>query len=63
MWRSSDKNLREHSLSTVRGSDRIVLLKSGQISQLGDYHELAAALGDFGDLLAESQTEKADPGV
>ncbi|MCI1857861.1 MAG: ABC transporter ATP-binding protein/permease [Sporolactobacillus sp.] len=36
-----------HRLSTVKNADRIVLIKDGQIAEMGNYHQLIAKKGEF----------------
>lgn len=42
--------------------DRIFVMKDGQISEQGNYHELLAAGGEFADFLVQYLTEEQENG-
>ena len=41
-----------HRLSTIRSADKIVVLKSGHVVQMGTYEELAQVQGLFRELIS-----------
>ena len=49
-----------HRLSTIRNADKIVVLKSGQIDQLGTHDELMATPGTYRDLYTTQQKAAAE---
>ncbi|RFS80959.1 thiol reductant ABC exporter subunit CydD [Actinomadura spongiicola] len=44
-----------HRLSTVRAADRIVLMRDGEIREIGDHHELMGRDGDYARLVAAQE--------
>ena len=44
-----------HRLSTVKGCDRIIVLKDGQIVEQGDYNSLIEKNGEFARLVRKQQ--------
>ena len=49
-----------HRLSTIRNADKIVVLKSGQIEQLGTHDELMAQDGTYRELYTTQQKAAAE---
>lgn len=52
-----------HRLSTIRNADKIVVLKSGQIEQLGTHDELMAQDGTYRELYTTQQKAAAEDSV
>jgi ATP-binding cassette subfamily B protein len=51
-----------HRLSTIRRADRIIVLRQGEIAQIGSHEELMARGGLYAELLAAGLDEPAQAG-
>ena len=60
--RDKTRILVTHSAKYLPQMDRIFVMKDGQISEQGNYHELLAAGGEFADFLVQYLTEEQENG-
>ena len=60
--RDKTRILVTHSAKYLPQMDRIFVMKDGQISEQGNYHELLAAGGEFADFLVQYLTDEQENG-
>ena len=62
VYRDKTRILVTHSAKYLPQMDRIFVMKDGQISEQGNYHELLAAGGEFADFLVQYLTDEQENG-